>query len=458
MEDRQMKHPDDRMIARLMASLEGHAAAGAGHSFDLAAGQHRFMAWLQEGGDQAGDEKAVPGPAASGERLAVSQLGYSPRVLRIVLGGRLRRLREAVGVTRHEAGYEIRCSGSKISRMELGRTGFRQRDVSDLLDLYGVTGPDERDELLDLARQANEADDEKEMPGTAASRERLGVSQLGYSPRVLRLLLGGRLRRLREAAAVTRDEAGWEIRCSGSKISRMELGRTGFKERDVSDLLDLYGVTGPHERDELLYLVRQANEPPWWRDYADILPEWFEPYLALEEGAAEIRAYEAQHVPELLQTEDYARALAWLASPRAADWEIDRRLQLLKERQAALARPGAPRLRALIDEAALRRPVGGTDVMHDQYRYLAEASRLPGTTIQVVPLSSDTGSVAGCSFVVLRSADPDLPDVTYLPQLTSAIYLESAPEVARYMKALDVMAGRAEGPRTAAILRGLLKG
>jgi hypothetical protein len=331
--------------------------------------------------------------------------------------------------------------------MELGQTGFKERDVSDLLDLYGVTGRHDRDELLSLVRQANEADDDKGMPGTSASRERLGVSQLGYSPRVLRLLLGGRLRRLREAAGVARDEAGYQIRASGSKISRMELGQTGFKERDVSDLLDLYGVISPHQRDELLYLVRQGNEPPWWRDYSDILPEWFETYLALEEVAAEIRAYETQHVPELLQTEDYARALAWRASPGAADWEIDRRLQVLKERQAALARPGAPRLRALIDEAALRRPVGGTDVMRDQHRYLAEASRLPGTTIQVVPLSSDTGSVAGCSFVVLRFADPDLPDVTYLPQLTSAIYLEAPSDVARYMKALDVIEGHAEQPQ-----------
>lgn len=349
MEDRQMKHPDDRTIARLMGSLEGHVTVAAGHTFDLAAGKRRFMAWLQEGGDKAGDENGTPGSASSGERL--------------------------------------------------------------------------------------------------------GVTQLGYSPRVTRILLGGRLRRLREIAAITREEAGYQIRCSGSKISRMELGRIGFKQRDVVDLLDLYGVTDPHERDELLYLVGQANEPPWWREYSDILPEWFEVYLALEEVAAEIRSYDACVVPELLQTEGYARALAWQASPGAADWEIDRRLQILKERQAALSRPGAPRLRALIDEAALRRPVGGTDVMRDQYGYLAEASRLPGTTIQVVPLSSGTGSVVGCSFVVLRFTDPDLADVTYLPQITGAIYMDVPSDVARYVKALDVMEGCAEGPpRMAAIL------
>jgi hypothetical protein len=221
----------------------------------------------------------------------------------------------------------------------------------------------------------------------------------------------------------------------------------------------LYGVAGPHERDELLYLVRQANEPPWWHDYSDVLPEWFEQYLTLEEVASEIRAYEAHHVPELLQTEDYAKALAWQSTPRAAGWEIDRRLQVLKERQAALARPGAPRLRALIDEAALRRLVGGADVMYDQLRYLAEASRLPGTTIQVVPQSSGTGSVVGCSFVVPRFADPALADVTCLPQLTSAIYMYSPSDIALYVEALDAMERCAERPpKTAAILAGLLKG
>ena len=134
-------------------------------------------------------------------------------------------------------------------------------------------------------------------------------------PTVLRILLGTQLRRLREAKGVTREDAGWEIRGSESKISRMELGRVGFKERDVADLLTLYGVHDPTERDALLNLARQANNPGWWHRYSDVLPTWFQSYLGLESSAALIRTYEVQFVPGLLQTPDYARAVIQLGIP-----------------------------------------------------------------------------------------------------------------------------------------------
>src|SRR5436305_526778 len=152
-------------------------------------------------------------------------------------------------------------------------------------------------------------------------------------PTVLRILLGTQLRRLREAKGVTREDAGWEIRGSESKISRMELGRVGFKERDVADLLTLYGVHDPTERDALLNLARQANNPGWWHRYSDVLPTWFQSYLGLESSAALIRTYEVQFVPGLLQTPDYARAVIQLGHRRAPTDEVDRRVSVRMTRQ-----------------------------------------------------------------------------------------------------------------------------
>src|SRR5258708_26793430 len=126
------------------------------------------------------------------------------------------------------------------------------------------------------------------------------------------MLLGAHLRRLREAQGVSREDAGWEIRSSESKISRMELGRVGFKERDVEDLLTLYGLDDEEERTRLLTLAREANNPGWWHRYGDVLASWFQSYLGLEAAATMIRSYEIQFVPGLLQTEDYARAVVLL--------------------------------------------------------------------------------------------------------------------------------------------------
>jgi transcriptional regulator with XRE-family HTH domain len=125
-------------------------------------------------------------------------------------------------------------------------------------------------------------------------------------PTVLRIVLGSQLRRLREQRQITCEEAGEAIRASHSKISRMELGRVKFRQRDVADLLTLYGVAAETERTAMLSLADKANEPGWWHSYSDILPSWFEVYIGLEEAASRIRAYEVQFVPGLLQTEDYA--------------------------------------------------------------------------------------------------------------------------------------------------------
>src|SRR6201996_117700 len=139
------------------------------------------------------------------------------------------------------------------------------------------------------------------------------------------MLLGAQLRRRRESASIGRDDAGYHIRASGSKISRMELGRVSFKERDVTDLLEFYGVHDAEERDKLVQLTREANATPWWQKFQDAVPDWFQVFVGLEEAAQLIREYEVQFVPGLLQTEDYARAVVLQGTPGLDPEEVERR-------------------------------------------------------------------------------------------------------------------------------------
>jgi hypothetical protein len=277
-------------------------------------------------------------------------------------------------------------------------------------------------------------------------------------PTVLRMLLGAQLRRLRESRAVTREDAGWEIRASESKISRMELGRVGFKERDVADLLTLYGVADDDERTALLNLARDANNPGWWHRYSDIMPNWFQSYLGLESAAVLIRTYELQFVPGLLQTRDYARAVIRLGHIRPRPGEIERRVDLRMARQDLLTRPGAPQLWAVVDEALLRRPIGGFDVMREQLQSLIEATKLPNVRLQVIPFNAGGHAAAGGAFTMLRFPDQDLPDVVYIEQLTSALYLDKRDDVDHYAAAMERLCVEAAPPdRTTEILDGMLR-
>ncbi|MEU0556336.1 helix-turn-helix transcriptional regulator [Dactylosporangium maewongense] len=260
------------------------------------------------------------------------------------------------------------------------------------------------------------------------------------------MLLGAHLRRLREAQGVTREDAGWEIRSSESKISRMELGRVGFKERDVADLLTLYGLDDDEERTRLLALARDANNPGWWHRFGDVLPNWFQSYLGLEAAAALIRTYEVQFVPGLLQTKEYARAVVLLGHGRAKADEIDRRVELRMARQQVLTRADAPKLWVVVDEAALRRPIGGTHVMRGQVDALLEANTLPNVRLQVIPFNAGGHAAAGGAFTILRFPDQDLPDVVYIEQLTSALYLDKRDDVDLYAEAMERLCVEARPP------------
>lgn len=283
-----------------------------------------------------------------------------------------------------------------------------------------------------------------------------GGSSVG-DPTVLKILLGAQLRRLREAAGVSRDDAGYHIRASGSKISRLELGRVSFKERDVSDLLDLYHVAG-EQKDQLVQLTREANATPWWQKYREVVPDWFQVYVGLEEAATLIRVYEVQFVPGLLQTEEYARAVVMQGSPGLSPEEVDNRVNVRLGRQRLFGKENAPRLWAIVDEAALRRPMGGRDVLAGQVKRLMEAVSEPNITLQVMPFRYGGHGAEGGAFTIMRFPEADLPDMVYMEYLTGAHYIDKPEEVEVYAAVMERLSVAGTSPeKTRDILADVLK-
>jgi len=267
------------------------------------------------------------------------------------------------------------------------------------------------------------------------------------------MLVGSQLRRLRTQRGLTREQAGEAIRASEWKIHRLENGQVSIKERDLVDLLDLYGVIDPVEVGSLTTLAREANQPGWWQHYGDVLASWFRAYVDLESAATLIRCYEGQLVPGLLQTEDYARAVILGARGDVLPEEVERRVALRMARQTLLQRADPPRLRVVLDEAALRRPVGGSRVMRAQLERLIEATRLPNVTLRVLPL--DAGAHPGIvgSFSILGFGDRELPDVVYLEHLTNAAYLDKRDDIDQYLYAFESICVLSSPPaKTAEIL------
>ncbi len=280
----------------------------------------------------------------------------------------------------------------------------------------------------------------------------------GSGPTVRRILVGTQLRRLREARGITREDAGYRIRASESKISRMELGRVGFKERDVTDLLEMYGVDDDAEREALVALARGANTAGWWHQYADVLPDWFQTFVGLEEAASVLRVYEVQFVPGLLQTASYARAVIARGWPGVPEEEIERRVNMRITRQDLLTKQNGPRLWAVVDEAALRRPVGSREVFRSQLEHLIEATQNVRITLQVAPFASGGHAAEAGAFTIMRFPEEDLPDVVYLEQLTSALYLDKREDVERYSEVMERLSVESESPeRTADLLRDMLR-
>jgi hypothetical protein len=271
-------------------------------------------------------------------------------------------------------------------------------------------------------------------------------------PTARRIVVGTQLRRLREAAGVSREDAGYHVRGSASKISRMELGRVGFKERDVTDLLTMYGVEESTERQTFLDMVKQSNEPGWWRRFGDTMPNWFTDLVGLEEAAARIQIWEPLYVSGLLQIEGYARAIFSHGRPEMADERVDQLVALRMRRQEIFSRPDAPRVWMVLDESVLHRPIGGMKVLKQQIEYLLEMSAMAHVSVQILPFSR-SGLSAEHAFSLLRFGEPELPNIAYVEYLTGAHYIEKREEIEKYSRALDMLAVDSETPeRSRALL------
>lgn len=271
----------------------------------------------------------------------------------------------------------------------------------------------------------------------------LGTADGG--PTARRMMLGAHLRRFREAAELSRSDAGFTIRASESKMSRIEAGKVGFKVRDVADLLTTYGVNDPAEREALLEMAKQSNQQGWWHRFNDVIPGWFNDFVGLEESASLIQAYEHQFVPGLLQTEDYTRAVMTHGRPQHSTPEIEEAINVRRRRQRILTRPGGPRLWVVLDESVLRRAVGGCSVLEAQIDALLEATKMPHISLQILTHQRSTNAAEG-AFTMLRFAATELPTLVYLEHLTGALYLDRPDEVETYGRVLDILAVDAETP------------
>jgi transcriptional regulator with XRE-family HTH domain len=237
------------------------------------------------------------------------------------------------------------------------------------------------------------------------------------------------LRRLREDAGLTIDQVAEKLELSPSTISRIETAQVGVRTRDVRELLEMYEVTEV-QRAELLELARTGRQQqPWWHEYRDVPSA---PLVGFEADAAFIWQYSALLIPGLLQTRDYASAVIRAIRHDATPEEVEQRLELRMHRQELLSQKGAPDLWVILDEAALRRPVGGPAVMHKQLQRLIEASALPSVTLQVLPFSAGPHAGMDGEFTIFSYRDPADPDLVYIENSGGDLYLDAGGKTERY--------------------------
>jgi transcriptional regulator with XRE-family HTH domain len=273
------------------------------------------------------------------------------------------------------------------------------------------------------------------------------------SPTVRRRRLGIELRRRREAAGRTIEEVAEHLECSPSKVSRIETGRVPVRARDVRDMLDLYGVP-PEDREVLVKLSRESKQPGWWRDYNDVLPDWFEMYVGLEAEATTIWLFNSLLVPGLLQTREYTRAIIDASVRDFSDEEVEQLVAFRQARQEMLSRENPPQFWAVLDEAVLRHRIGGAKVLHDQLHHLIERSRARHITLQVIPFTAGAYPSMMTSFTMLGFPEPADPKVVYLEALSSSLLLERPEQVDLYTKAFEQLRAAALSPNDSRELIG----
>ena len=272
------------------------------------------------------------------------------------------------------------------------------------------------------------------------------------TPTGRRRRLGAELRRLREAAGLTIDKVAEELECSPSKVSRIETGQVSATPRDVRDMLGLYRVDDDR-LEAMVQVAREARQRGWWQKFVDV-PDGVPAYVGLETAATSIDVYMALLVPALLQTPDYARAVIAAVRPDLPPKEIDRRVELRLRRQDMLDQERPPRMRVLLDDTVLRRPVGGPAVMAAQRRRLLADADRPAVTIQVLEVGAGAHAGMDGPFTIFGFPAPAERDVVALDSAADALYLEDAEDVARYRRVFELLLPAARSPEdSAAIIR-----
>jgi transcriptional regulator with XRE-family HTH domain len=269
------------------------------------------------------------------------------------------------------------------------------------------------------------------------------------SPTARRRRLAAALRQMREERHLSCTEAGHAVGWSESKVSRIETGRVGVRQPDLERLLDLYEVSG-EPRTALLALRRQATHRGWWHSYSDALPAYFEDYVGLEDGAKSLSTYQNQLVHGLMQTEDYAAAVMRAAQPSAGSDEVERQLAARATRQALLTAASPLAVWAVLDEAVMRRQVGGPATMHAQLNRILEIAALPNVTLQVLPFDVGAHASMGTSFELLQFPEPGDSAIVYLEDQTTSQYLETAADIERYTLVFDHVRASALSPERSA--------
>jgi transcriptional regulator with XRE-family HTH domain len=253
-------------------------------------------------------------------------------------------------------------------------------------------------------------------------------------PNIRRRRLGAALRRLREGSGMSLEVVAKELGWSTSKVSRIELAKIAVTPADVRALLGVLDALS-EEVETLVSLAGEDRQPGWWRQYAEVLPPWFEGYLSLESEAARLLAYESEVVPGLLQTEQYAAETLRHSLYTPLPDEAARAAELRRTRQVRLVGPDPIYLDVVINEGALRRVVGGREVMRAQLTRLIEATELPNVALRMLPFAAGAHPGVDGSFTVLEFSDPSNPRIVYLDRMTDSEYLEGLRDVAAYRHA-----------------------
>lgn len=269
------------------------------------------------------------------------------------------------------------------------------------------------------------------------------------SPTLRRRRLSAELRALREASKLTSVEATKRLEWSSGRLTRMERGEwLRPNPRDIADLLDLYGVTDERQREYLLTLAREGRQRGWWHPHRELLSERYSTYIGLETDAASALTFEGLRLPGLLQTADYARGLLAGGPSELGAEEIEKRVEIRMERQKLLTRDDDPlRLWAVMDEAVLRRSMGGPDIARAQLQHLIELSALPKVTLQVVTFAVSFHPGVGGPFTILEFPEPLDPDAVYVENIAGELLVEDPHDVARFKLAFQRLGAVALSPR-----------